>query len=101
MSRKLYIYFLLSRQGWELSPAYDINPDPHGTGLSLNITENDNRLDIELAKEIAPFIEISPTEADMIINHTAKVVARWRHIASVYHIPREEQDRMERAFMRL
>lgn len=93
--------FLLSRQGWELSPAYDINPDPHGTGLSLNITENDNRLDIELAKEIAPFIEISPTEADMIINHTAKVVARWRHIASVYHIPREEQDRMERAFMRL
>ena len=68
--------FLLSRQGWELSPAYDINLDPYGTGLSLNITDNDNRLDMELVKEIAPFIEISPTEADMIINRTMKVVCK-------------------------
>ena len=41
--------FILTDQGWLLSPAYDINPVELGTGLKLNISDNDNSLDIDLA----------------------------------------------------
>lgn len=40
--------FLLTPQGWRLSPAYDMNPDEYGIGLKLNISENDNSLDFDL-----------------------------------------------------
>ncbi|MCP3883526.1 MAG: HipA domain-containing protein, partial [Sulfitobacter sp.] len=33
--------FLLKPNGWSLAPAYDMNPDPHGAGLKLNISESD------------------------------------------------------------
>jgi len=36
--------FLLTERGWILSPAYDINPNETGLGLSLNISESDNSL---------------------------------------------------------
>lgn len=29
--------FLLTEKGWRLSPAYDLNPDPQGTGLSSTV----------------------------------------------------------------
>jgi len=91
--------FLLTKQGWELSPAYDMNPDPYGNGLSLNITETDNRLDTALALEVAPYMELTQEDADAIIRKTQKIVSGWRNIASRYHITKEEQDRMEKAFL--
>ena len=47
--------FILSEIGWLLSPAYDINPVETGTGLKLNISDNDNSLDIDLAMEVHEF----------------------------------------------
>ena len=35
--------------GWSLAPAYDMNPNHHGVGLRLNISETDNTQDLELA----------------------------------------------------
>jgi serine/threonine-protein kinase HipA len=32
--------FVLTNQGWRLSPAYDMNPNEMGNGLTLNISEN-------------------------------------------------------------
>jgi len=32
--------FLLTKNGWKLSPAFDINPNENGVGLSLNISED-------------------------------------------------------------
>lgn len=90
--------FLLTKQGWELSPAYDLNPDPYGNGLSLNITDTDNRLDMELALETASYMGLSLNDAKNIISHTEATVSKWRTISSRYHIPREEQDRMQSAF---
>ncbi|MGD2034465.1 MAG: HipA domain-containing protein, partial [Bacteroidales bacterium] len=43
--------FILTPQGWILSPAYDINPTEHATGLKLNISEADNSLSLDLAME--------------------------------------------------
>ena len=41
--------FLLTMSGWSLSPVFDINPEPTGDELSLNVDETDNQIRIELA----------------------------------------------------
>jgi serine/threonine-protein kinase HipA len=51
--------FLLTNNGWRLSPAYDINPVYYGTGLTLNVSETDNSLDFELAREVAKYFRLS------------------------------------------
>ena len=40
--------FILTSKGWILSPAYDLTPNPYGTGLKLNIDETDNSLSFDL-----------------------------------------------------
>ncbi|MDX2071581.1 MAG: HipA domain-containing protein [Haliscomenobacter sp.] len=42
--------FLLSPNGWKLSPAYDLNPSTDKDGLALNIDIDSNALDFELEK---------------------------------------------------
>ena len=44
--------FLLEPSGWSLAPAYDMNPNHHGTGLKLNISETGNTQELELAREV-------------------------------------------------
>lgn len=90
--------FLLTENGWELSPAYDINPVEFGTGLSLNITENDNSLNLGVAREAAPYFRLSPKEADEIIQQVLDSVSGWKRLAEKYNIPSSEQMMMEKAF---
>lgn len=90
--------FLLTENGWRLSPAYDLNPNEFGTGLSININEFDNSLDLKLAIEIAPYFKISDTEVNSLIKKIKSVINDWRKIATIYKIPKSEQERMERAF---
>jgi serine/threonine-protein kinase HipA len=90
--------FLLTPNGWTLSPAYDLNPQEYGTGLSLNINEYENALDYSLAIEVAQYAGIPKDEADKIVQHTKEIVSRWRSIATTYHITREEQEMMSVAF---
>jgi serine/threonine-protein kinase HipA len=90
--------FLLSKTGWTLSPAYDINPNPKGTSLKLNISAHDNSLDLDLAVEIASFFRLTNDRATAIIQDTMNVVSHWRRLAVKYKISRDEQDRMRPAF---
>ena len=90
--------FLLTPNGWTLSPAYDLNPQEYGTGLSLNINEYENALDYSLAIEVAQYAGIPKDEADKIVQHTKETVSRWRSLASSFHITREEQEIMSVAF---
>lgn len=90
--------FIYSPEGWTLSPAYDLTPDPKGYGLKLNISETDNSLDYDLALSIAPYLGISKDKAEGIVNQTKSVVSGWRKIATRYGIPNSEQDQIENAF---
>jgi serine/threonine-protein kinase HipA len=90
--------FLLTERGWKLSPAYDVNPEPTGTGLHLNISETDNSLSLELAKEVAEFFRVDEKEADKIIDEVKAAVATWPDVASGYGINRGEQEQMRPAF---
>ena len=90
--------FLLTPEGWTLSPAYDINPDPDGIGLKLNIDEEDNALDFSLAMDVAPFFRLKKQEANDILNKVTHEVAGWHKIAASLGIKRDEQDYMAQAF---
>lgn len=90
--------FLLTPNGWTLSPAYDLNPLEYGTGLSLNINEYENALDFSLALEVAPYAGIPIDEANKTVQHTKEIVSQWRRVATSYQIPREEQEMMSVAF---
>ncbi len=51
--------FIFMEEGWTLSPAFDINANETGTGLKLNIDEEDNSLDIDLVMRTAPYYLLS------------------------------------------
>lgn len=90
--------FLLTEKGWRLSPAYDINPNEFGTGLSLNISETDNTLDYDLAISVAQYFRVSTTKANRIIKRIKEAVPEWQKIAKGIGISKSEQYRMSKTF---
>jgi serine/threonine-protein kinase HipA len=90
--------FLFNKHGWRLSPAYDLNPIETGTGLKLNISESDNSLNTELARDVAVYFRVKESKVSEIIKHTKKVVSTWRSVADKLNISRNEQVLMSRAF---
>ncbi len=90
--------FLLSEEGWELSPAYDINPNEMAVGLSLNISHDSNALDFELVKSVAKEFRVDSKRADQIIAKIINEVSHWEKVAERFGISRSERQRMEKAF---
>lgn len=92
--------FILTPGGWILSPAYDINPVETGTGLKLNISEDDNGLDLDLALEVCPYFRLYKDQAIEIIEEVKSAVRNWRNVATKYGISKAEQDLKSMAFSR-
>ena len=90
--------FILTKEGWILSPAYDLNPSIDKDGLALNIDTNNNNLDFELAKSVGEYFRLNNTQMDIIINQIVTVVIDWKAIATTIGISRAEQKLMEKAF---
>jgi hypothetical protein len=90
--------FLLTDSGWTLSPAYDLNPNPQGNGLSLNITDTDNSLDFALAVNVASLFRVKESEANAILGKVAAAVSQWRHYAERSGICHGEPEEMQAAF---
>ena len=55
--------FIFTKNGWRLSPLYDVNPVPYGDELSLNVDEEDNSINIDLAIQTSVRFGISKTDA--------------------------------------
>ncbi|MGA9238932.1 type II toxin-antitoxin system HipA family toxin, partial [Robiginitalea sp.] len=90
--------FILNEKGWELSPAYDLNPSIEKDGLALNIDMDDNALDFGLAKSVGEFFRLSGDEMDAIINEVLTVVRDWKTLAKGIGISNKEISLMESAF---
>ena len=90
--------FIYTTTGWILSPAFDINANETGTGLKLNIDEEDNSLDIELVMNTAPFYLISNERATKIKDEVTSAVSKWREVARKYKATPTEIALKARAF---
>lgn len=92
--------FLLTEKGWTLSPLFDVNPNPYGENLSLNISETDSSLSIDLAISVCEFFGVKSTVAKSTIAEMKKIVKEnWSSIATSNGISRSEQSFMESAFV--
>jgi serine/threonine-protein kinase HipA len=90
--------FLLTERGWRLSPAYDMNPNETGTGLKLNISENDNSLSIDLVMSVAGYFKLDETKSKTILNEMQRMISKWNEVAKNMGISNEECRRMSRVF---
>jgi len=90
--------FILSPEGWRLSPAYDMNPTIDKAGLSLNIDLDLNALDFELAQSVGKFFQLDNKEMEMVIDEIQTSVAKWEKIAIELGIPTAQRRLMETAF---
>ncbi len=91
--------FLHSGRGWNLSPAYDLNPNPESTGrLTLAIDFDDTRADIELVASVAPYFRVSAERAKTIISEVELATRQWQDVANRHGIPAQDLTRVAAAF---
>ncbi|MDP4290941.1 MAG: HipA domain-containing protein [Bacteroidota bacterium] len=90
--------FVLTSEGWRLSPAFDINPSIDKVGLELNIDMDSNSPDIDLAKSVGVYFRLGKKEMDHILAEIQSVVMGWQKIATEIGISRNEQTLMATAF---
>lgn len=90
--------FIYREGGWVLSPAFDINPVTPSNGLHLNISDDDNSLDYDLAMEVIGFFQLGIEEAQTIKNDVLSSVEKWQVVAAEVGISRAEQQKLKPAF---
>ncbi len=92
--------FILTKNGWRLSPLYDVNPVPEGGELALCVNEDDPTISIDLAVETAPYYGISEKDARNVAEEILKTVsANWERLAAEYGLSRGAIENMRPAFM--
>ncbi|MDA3912519.1 MAG: HipA domain-containing protein [Bacteroidales bacterium] len=90
--------FILKEKGWELSPAYDINPSIEKSGLALNIDMDSNELDYNLAFNVGKYFRLNKSEMERIKTEVVSSVQKWREVADELNISNTEINLMEAAF---
>ncbi|GAA1845778.1 type II toxin-antitoxin system HipA family toxin [Brevibacterium marinum] len=86
--------FLRGEAGWELSPVFDINPEPslvveRQTAIN-GATEADQ--EPEALLELAPLCHLTTHAAREILNEVAEAVAGWRNLVPAMSIPSAEKE---------
>lgn len=91
--------FLLADEGWHLSPLYDVNPNPDGDALSLNVDEYSNLIDFELIRSVSSIFGITDEKATNYIEDVKVIVANnWRKVSKKHGLSRGEIEYMSPAF---
>lgn len=91
--------FILTSKGWRLSPLYDVNPIPYGDELSLNVTQEDSTISVDLAIETAEYYGLSTKDAKEEANRILSTVRdNWVNLALKYGITRSNIEYMKPAF---
>ena len=91
--------FIFTKNGWRLSPLYDVNPVPYGDELSLNVDEEDNSINIDLAIQTAVRFGISETDATTYAKDILTIVKEnWEKQAKACGLSRRLIEEMRPAF---
>jgi serine/threonine-protein kinase HipA len=90
--------FILTKNGWQLSPAYDINPSIDKDGLSLNIDSDNNTLDFNLAKSVGEYFQLKEKQMDDILKEIKGVIKNWKTEATKIGISKAEIGLMSSAY---
>lgn len=78
---------------------YDVTPVPYGDELSLNVDEDDNSINIELAVQTAVRFGISKSDAEVYAEDILKIVRdNWEKLAAGCGLTRRQIEEMRPAF---
>jgi serine/threonine-protein kinase HipA len=94
-------FLWLSRAGWSLSPAYDLNPVPtdlKARVLTTNIDLDEGTCSVDLLEQSSQYFSLSLQQAREIIKQVATVTATWRDTAKAVGARPAEITRMASAF---
>ena len=84
--------FLLTKKGWTLSPAYDLNPT-YSMTQSLLIDNDSNESSLKRLLSACDDYYISSEAAEQIISEVATAIGRWEIIAKKLQISDTEANR--------
>lgn len=91
--------FILTENGWRLSPVYDVNPNLDKDALSLNVTEEDNAAVRCLAIEVCEKFGIDKKDAvELAKGVLVTVCDNWRIIAEKNGLSKSSIEYMKPAF---
>jgi serine/threonine-protein kinase HipA len=93
--------FVFAKNGWALSPAFDLNPVPTDVRpriLSTAIDEVDATASMDIAFDVAKHFGLKPDVAKAIAREVGAVVATWRDTAASLGLNAKEIERMSSAF---
>ena len=85
---------------WSLSPAFDLNPDPHPgpKHLSTAIDEYDTSARIETLMSVAGMFRLTESDARSMLGSVLEATERWRQVAAGLGLTAGEIGAMEPAF---
>lgn len=93
--------FIIADNGWRLSPAYDMNPSIDSGGLALNIDLDHNDLDVDLARSVGVYFNLTEKQIISTIQEIQNAVSTWQEKAIKLGIPSAQIRVMEPAFTTL
>jgi serine/threonine-protein kinase HipA len=91
--------FLLTRNGWRLAPAFDVNPNADKAEHVLDLDEGNPHPSIDAVRGTHAFYGLDLARADTIIGEVRTVVAGWRNEARRLRIAAADIDLMTAAFL--
>lgn len=85
---------------WMLSPAFDLNPNPHpgSKDLSTAVDYTDTRASVDTLIRVATYFRLDASDALEILAQVTRAVARWRIVAKSHGLLQRDLDAMEPAF---
>ncbi|MDO5630121.1 MAG: HipA domain-containing protein, partial [Mobilicoccus sp.] len=90
---------LRERSGWRLSPAFDLNPNPHPSSFQTSILGEDSKAGrLSALHEATDSFGVSAAEAQDIATQVQGSVAGWRGVAVSHGATVAELGLMESAF---
>ena len=90
--------FILAKNGWRLSPAFDMNPNIDKADHVLNIDDTDNRPKLQTVIATATFYGLNAPRARAIVDEVMQAVMPWREVAASLKLARADILLMEAAF---
>lgn len=94
-------FLWLGKNGWSLSPAFDLNPVPtdiKARVLTTNIDLAEGTCSLDLLESAAEFFALTLPQARAIIKEVATATATWRDTAKAVGARSAEINRMASAF---
>jgi serine/threonine-protein kinase HipA len=87
-------------ESWELSPAFDLNPNPElgPKYLSTAINYDDTRASVQTLLSVADFFRLGTSDALDVLAQVTRATRDWRRAAQGYGLTQRDLDDMEPAF---